>query len=394
MKIAKVLYRAINIPLNFQFSQSNNRSARHSSSVILELHLSDGTIGYGEACPRMYVTKESLESLRKDLKAIAPQFATANIDHLGAWKKQLEDWRALGVGPSTICALELAGLDALAKRDQQSMSDLLGIQAETGSITYSQVIPMLKPDKLAKLLTQIDSLEPSSLKLKASDQMADNLANVSLLRACFGDQISIRVDVNAGWTTQQAQAFIPAFLAAGVNSFEQPLAADQLQELGELTRLFGEDAFIMADESLLDEQGARFLLEHKISNHFNLKVSKLGGIFKALAIYQLAASYEVPCQLGAHFGETSLLTAAGILLTHMAGPMSANEGALGEFLLEKDIVAPSLGQQANGQLATASVLQGIGLAPQLNMTALEEYTKECYTYQSYNFDGVVKRLSA
>ena len=72
MKITKVLYRSINIPLNFQFSQSNNRSARHSSSVILELHLSDGTIGYGEACPRMYVTQESLESMQKDLKAIAP----------------------------------------------------------------------------------------------------------------------------------------------------------------------------------------------------------------------------------------------------------------------------------------------------------------------------------
>lgn len=394
MKITKVFYRAVNIPLNFQFSQSNNRSARSSSSVILELHFSDGTIGYGEACPRMYVTKESLESLQKDLKAIAPQFASANIENLEGWKKQLEDWRALGVGPSTICALELAGLDALAKRDRQSMSDLLGIQTETGSITYSQVIPMLKPDKLAKLLAQIESLEPSSLKLKASDQMADNLANVSLLRACFGDQISIRVDVNAGWTLEEAQTYIPDFLAVGVNSFEQPLAADQLQELGKLTRLFGQDAFIMADESLLDEQGARFMLENKISNHFNLKVSKLGGIFRALAIYQLAASYEVPCQLGAHFGETSLLTAAGILLTHMAGPMSANEGALGEFLLEKDIVDPSLGQQANGELVTDSVLQGIGLAPQLNTARLDEYTKECYTYQSYDFDGVVKRLTA
>ncbi len=394
MKITKVLYRSINIPLNFQFSQSNNRSAQHSSSVILALHLSDGTIGYGEACPRMYVTKESLESMQKDLQAIAPQFATANIESLEGWKKQLENWEGLGVGPSTICALELAGLDAMAKREQQSMSDLLGVQAEMGSITYSQVIPMLKPAKLEKLLQQIGSLQPSSLKLKASDQLADNLDNISLLRACFGDQISIRVDVNAGWTPTQAQEFIPSFLAAGVNSFEQPLAAEQLEQLGELTRLFGQDAFIMADESLLDLQGARYILEHKISNHLNLKVSKLGGIFRALAIYQLAASYEVPCQLGAHFGETSLLTAAGILLTHLAGPMSANEGALGEFLLEKDIVTASLSQAPNGHLATDPVLQGIGLAPQLNTTALEAYTKECLTYQSYNFDGLMKRLSA
>lgn len=394
MKITKVLYRSINIPLNFQFSQSNNRSARHSSSVILELHLSDGTIGYGEACPRMYVTQESLESMQKDLKAIAPQFATADIESLEGWKKQLVNWAGLGVGSSTICALELAGLDAMAKRAQQSMSDLLGIQSETGSITYSQVIPMLEPAKLEKLLQQIGSLQPSSLKLKASDQLADNLDNISLLRACFGDQISIRVDVNAGWSLAQAQEFIPSFLAAGVNSFEQPLPAEQLEEMGKLTHHFGQDAFIMADESLLDVQGARYLLENKISNHFNLKVSKLGGIFRALAIYQLAASYEVPCQLGAHFGETSLLTAAGILLTHLAGPMSANEGALGEFLLEKDIVTPSLAQQPNGHFATDTVLQGIGLAPQLNTTVLEEYTVECLTYQSYNFDGLMKRLTA
>lgn len=47
-------------------------------------------------------------------------------------------------------------------------------------------------------------------------------------------------------------------------------------------------------------------------------------------------------QLGAHFGETSILTAAGIVFAAMAGPLTAMEGGLGTHLLEYDFCSPSL----------------------------------------------------
>lgn len=395
MKIAKVIFREVSIPLNFQFAQSNNPSSHCSSSAILELHLEDGTIGYGEACPRTYVTGECMDSMQKDLQGIAPQFAQTELDHLESWRMCLRQWAAMGVGSSTVCALEMAGLDAISKLKQKPLASLLGLsEKDSEPILYSMVIPMLIPERLAKLLPRIQHLKPSRFKLKASHKLDNNLANIQLLRDFFGPAVSIRIDVNAGWNLDQAMTFIPAFLAHGVHSFEQPLPAKELNGLRQLTQTFGQDARIMVDESLLCLAGAKQILEQGSSNHFNLKISKLGGIFNTLAIYQLAAQYGVPCQLGAHFGETSLLTAAGILLAKMAGPMTAMEGALGAFLLKKDITNPSLSQAADGYLNPEAVLQQIGLAKAVDDLVLEQYTLRSRVYKPYKFNDVLKRLTA
>lgn len=393
MKISKVLFREVNIPLRFQFAQSNNRASHSSSSAIVELHTTEGLVGFGEACPRMYVTGESIQSMEKDLQGISPQLADLRLERMEDWQRQLADWRRLGVGPSTLCALELAAIDLICQIHRHSLAQHFELSDLESPITYSQVIPMFKPAKMAKLLERIQHLNPVSVKLKASDQLADNVENIRLLRASFGKSLAIRLDVNAGWTLENAIEFIPVFLDLGVNSFEQPLAAEETGGLQLLTQRFGADARIMVDESLLTMEDAQHFLAHQIGNHFNLKISKLGGISAALQIYRLAAERGVPCQLGAHFGETSLLTTAGIVLTKLAGPMSANEGALGELLLEQDIIHPSVQQDNKGKLVTGAVLQQIGFSQGLDKDLLESYTVHQRSFQSYRFEGMMKRLS-
>lgn len=393
MKISKVLFREVNIPLRFQFAQSNNRASHSSSSAIVELHTTEGLVGFGEACPRMYVTGESIQSMEKDLQGISPQLADLRLERMEDWQRQLADWRRLGVGPSTLCALELAAIDLICQVHQQSLAQHFGLSDLETPIEYSQVIPMFKPAKMAKLLERIEHLKPVSVKLKASDQLVDNVENIKLLRASFGDELSIRLDVNAGWTLENAIAFIPVFLDLGVNSFEQPLPAEETGGLQLLTQRFGAAARVMVDESLLTLEDAQHFLEHQIGNHFNLKISKLGGIFSALQIYRLAEEKGVPCQLGAHFGETSILTAAGIVLTKLAGPMSANEGALGEMLLAQDIIQPTIQQNSGGELSPIESLQQIGFSQGLNRDQLESYTVNQRSFQSYRFEGMMKRLS-
>ena len=393
MKISKVLFREVNIPLRFQFAQSNNRASHSSSSAIVELQTTEGLVGFGEACPRMYVTGESMQSMEKDLQGISPQLADLRLERLEDWQRQLADWRRLGVGPSTLCALELAAIDLLCQINQRSLAQQFELTDLDTPIEYSQVIPMFKPAKMAKLLERIQHLQPASLKLKASDQLEDNLENIKLLRECFGNTLAIRLDVNAGWTLENAIEFIPAFLDVEVNSFEQPLAAEETGGLQLLTQRFGADARIMVDESLLTMEDAQHFLAHQIGNHFNLKISKLGGISSALQIYRLAKSHGVPCQLGAHFGETSLLSIAGMVLTKLAGPLSANEGALGEMLLEQDIVQNAAQQDSKGLLYSSVFLEQIGFSHGMNKDLLESYTVHQRSFRSYRLDGVMKRLS-
>lgn len=394
MKISKILFRSVNIPLRFQFAQSNNRASHVSSSAIVELHTSEGLAAYGEACPRLYVTGESMQSMEKDLQGISSQLADLRLERMEDWQQQLSQWRQLGVGPSTLCALEMAGIDLLCQRDQVSLAQQFGIQDVDSDLHYSQVLPMFKPAKMAKLLERIQQLQPTSVKLKASNQLQDNLDNLQLIRECFGAEVAIRLDVNAGWTLAQALSFIPTFLDHGVQSFEQALPAEQQEGLQLLTQRFGQEASIMLDESLLTLADAVYFLDYGIGNHFNLKISKLGGIFSTLAIYRLAAERGIPCQLGAHFGETSLLTLAGIVLSQLAGPLTANEGALGELLLKEDVRTPALQQDISGKLQGSEALRQVGFSPSIDKQRLQKYSTHCRSLQAYHFDGLVKRLSS
>ena len=373
MKITQLKLREVRIPLRFRFSQSNNPGAGHSHSAIVEVHTEEGVTGYGESCPRIYVTGEDMGAVQRALQLVSPELKGASIGAVEEIKERLSTWEKAGVGPSTRCALELALLDAWSKAEGKPLAEMLG-SAPSGKLSYSLVLPLVRPDSLEQLLPKVRQFSPPSIKLKVDAKLEETTTKIGLIRSTFGQHVPIRVDANAGWTLQQAEKIIPRLIDQGITSFEQPLPAGQWEGLSALTKFFGGNATIMADESLLSPAQAQFLIEKEAVNHFNLKVSKLGGIFGSLEVCQLAEKHGIPCQLGAHFGESSLLSAAGILLSGLAGNLTACEGAMGELLLEKDITAPAISMGLDGKLDGKTALPETGLG-RIDEAALEQYTQ-------------------
>ncbi|PHN04829.1 hypothetical protein CRP01_20175 [Flavilitoribacter nigricans DSM 23189 = NBRC 102662] len=367
-------FRAIQIPLNFRFEQSNNSGTSSSRSAIVEIRTRSGVSGFGESCPRTYVTGESMEDVAREIGILEEELLRTPIESLEALHLRLQAWAARGIGPSTRCALELAWLDAWSRSESKSLRELLGI-SYSGSLQYSLILPFLSLKSMEKLLPLLQRLQPAAIKLKVGTDQPDTIAKIDLLRNFFGEDMPIRFDVNGAWDLDQARQFIPELLALNIHSFEQPTPPEDLKSLQILTRLYGKDAQIMADESLLDLAGARRLAAEKICNHFNLKISKLGGIQSSLEIYRLARENGIPCQLGAHFGETSILTAAAALLGSLVdGALSNTEGALGELLLAEDIVQPPIQHRVGGVLPLAGLWPEPGLVGKIHPERLEKYT--------------------
>lgn len=373
MQILKLMAAEVRIPLRFRFSQSNNPASDRSMAIILEVRTTDGVSGFGECCPRTYVTGESVADVMADLARIGPNLEKRSISSTESLRNLLREWEEQGVGPSTRCALELALLDAWSRTRNTPLVQLLGGTVRD-TLRYSLILPMMKPKNLAGLLVQLRGFQPPDVKLKVDSDLESALGRIEVIRQHLGQDISVRIDVNGGWTPDEAERCIPKLIAAGVTSFEQPLAADQYEGMAELTRRFGDVARIMADESLTHIEDAHRIVQMKAANHFNLKISKLGGILPALEIYQLAAAHHIPCQLGAHFGETSLLTAAGILFSTLAGDLTAHEGALGDLLLEKDITIPSIRHDPFGRLSCSDLLLQPGWFTSVSEEALALYT--------------------
>ena len=100
---------------------------------------------------------------------------------------------------------------------------------------------------------------------------------------------------------------------------------------------------IILDESLVVGAQLQQLQVDRENWIINLRVSKMGGLLRALDIARSASEMGISLIIGAQVGETSLLSRAALTVAH-AYPKTllAQEGAFGTRLLEQDICSPPI----------------------------------------------------
>ena len=361
MKIKHITVHQVEVPLRVKFSQSNN-STWKSSSTIVELETFSGIKGYGETCPRPYVTGETPASVIQDYTQTKTHWYQRSFANLEDIQIFILAEMAEKIGPAALCGIELAILDAWGKAQNQHLVNILGGNSNY-EVTYSGVVPSGNTKHYQKVLNQLQAFDFTEIKLKVGTDLEDNTEKLRLIKTVFSPDIKLRVDVNTAWSFEDAQKQIPALSAHGVTVFEQIFQIGEEENMGKINQLFGDQIKIMADESITTYKSAKALIENQSCNHFNLKISKNGGILQTLNIFHYLNQNGYTCQLGAHFGETGLLTSAGLIFSSLAKDLTANEGGLGKYLLEEDISSPSLrfNQKAKINLAHVSNTPGLGV---------------------------------
>lgn len=369
MQIQKIAFHQVQIPLRVQFAQANQRT-QCSNSVIVCVQTSEKSIGFGECCPRTYVTGEDVDSVSAclaDWQAVLPSISFITLEDIASWTSyQLKKGR----GPAAVCAIELALLDAWAWEYQKDLAQELGATKTMEEIRYTGVLPQ---GNWAKLGPVVEHLKFGSWKFKAYTETAPNVQRIRAMKALLGTHTPLRMDANGGWPLELAREQIRNAMTQGVSSFEQPLAPAHDEEAGLLVREFGDRASIMADESLCTYADAERLIAGGLCNHFSLKLSKNGGLLNTIRIYKLAQANGIPCQLSAHYGETSILTAAGLLFAMIAPTLTACEGALGTLFLKEDLTSYPLMVASDGKIAAPS-MPFIGWPVAIDQRRLKQYS--------------------
>ncbi|MEM7371960.1 MAG: enolase C-terminal domain-like protein [Bacteroidota bacterium] len=365
MKIDSLTVRRLQIPLKTTFSQANN-STSLSDSMIAAVTTTSGIWGYGESCPRPYVTGEDPASVIEDIRKIQPALMNQTFEGLEDIQRLLQEEFGRLIRPAALCTIELALLDAWAKTHQQSVLEMLG-GAYREHYQYCAVLPMASLSTAQQLLRRFRHIGFKEIKLKINEDLSLTQQKIALVKEVMGSSTRIRLDVNCAWDLATAKAQIPSLLEAGVTNFEQIFEATQLDQFKEITQEFGKDAQIAVDEGLNGPESAQRLIDEGIGNQFNLKISKHGGILATLDICQRARRHGVGYQLGAHFGETSLLSSAGIIIASLVEDLSSLEGAFGTHLLEYDISTTPLQFGKGGAIRDVSdQLAPYGLGIQLS----------------------------
>lgn len=365
MKITLVHAYRVRIPFSFSIDH-NLKKRKCTESLVLALHSSEGHIGYGEATPREYVTGESSEQLWQLIQDLVKEWQIPEISSLEDIQRQSKDFAKKFPFPSLICAWETALLDLWGKYSNCPIQEMFAKQA-AAEPQYSAVFPYLETPKLIKWLSKMSQLGLRQIKLKVGQE--EDLAQLKEVRKHIGPEVDIRVDANRAWTFEEAQAKLEILADLGVSCIEEPLKKEEITQLAELANT--SPIPILLDESLASMNEAQFYAREIPAEKilFNLKISKLGGLFRSSEIYHFAQKKGISCQLGCHVGETAILSAAGRIFaqTHKLRYL---EGSYAPFYMEDDI---SLSPLSFGKHGRANMLKGAGLGIEIDTQKLLKY---------------------
>ena len=342
----------LRIPFKTSFKQASSvRNTGESVWVVIERN---GIQAFGEGCPRIYVTGETLESAIGWINEQLPDLRTrvTDLPSLHAWME--EQRTAIDENPAAFCAVETALVDLFAKEQNKTVEALLGL-AEPGRVyQYTAVVGDGSADKFMGLVEQYLEWGFNDFKLKINGDLATDIAKFEILSAASvkagRSSVQIRLDANNLWAGQKDLAIEHLKqLPKQWIGIEEPIAPKEPQALSEISTTLGQG--IILDESLCNRQD--ILAYDALPGKYiaNLKVARLGGVLRSLEMVRLLQTRNWPIIVGAHVGETSVLTRAAMLVANAAGQqLIAQEGAFGTVLLDYDRVSPSLRFGAGGRL--------------------------------------------
>ncbi|MGD8250671.1 MAG: enolase C-terminal domain-like protein [Desulfobacterales bacterium] len=358
---------AVELPFKKPFKHAA-AERKSSYSLLLRCDTDSGVAGFGECLPREYVTGESRDGAFDMLtRRVLPRLLGKRFDSLEEVQSFLSDCNGKApadwVDPATPqtaawAAVDLSLLDAVGKATGRAVRLPGGNRIPAGfrfSVVFSAATG---PKAVRSLITfRLFGFKAAKLKIEAGSE----IDTARLARRILGKHFDLRVDANMAWSVDEAAAAMARMSRFGITSFEQPLAASDIDGLARLVRETG--LGVMVDESLSDAQSLETLIDKGACTAVNARISKCGGLMAAYNRCLRALEAGLTVQVGAQVGETSLLSAAQLMLITAVGRVRYGEGCFGLHLLKEDPFSPLVQFGFGGRPPSLPEGPGLGVVP-------------------------------
>ena len=379
MKIVKAKIYVLKIPFNFPFGHFL-KIRIYSDSIIVELVTDTGLRGYGEGIARPYVTGETVkESIKHIKEVLLPAIMHKDIQNIETNQNPLRalsyindyfpNMSSSGViaWNASRTAVELAIIDSILKNQQKSLNCILPARSQI--VTYTGVFSSENIRNTIELAKRFKQAGLKYIKIKVGKN--NDLERIAAVRDIMGQSASIRLDANGAFNIKKAIQFIKSIEKFNIDSIEQPIIRGDVTDLAAVKA--NSSIPIMADESIVTYDDAKKLIEHNACDYFNLRISKCGGLYSALAIADLAEQEGIKLQIGCHVGETAVLSAAGRHVAAYLSNVKFVEGSYSTLLLVEDIAQENI---VFGNGGEAPVFTGYGLGINIQEEILKKYSKK------------------
>ena len=204
--------------------------------VLIDLECSDGSVGRTYLFTYTPLALNATTTLLRDLVPVI-EGSSANPRDLRA--RLFERFKLLGAEGVTLMAIagiDMAAWDALARRMDHPLYDVLGGVSKALPTYNSNGMGLVGPTKVAdeaKALLSHGGFSGLKVRLGYPD-LATDLAVLSEVRGAVGEAITLMTDYNQGLSVAEAKQRIAALAAHNLGWIEEPVAFDDYTGLAEL----------------------------------------------------------------------------------------------------------------------------------------------------------------
>jgi muconate cycloisomerase len=316
MRIASVQTYPITLSVKPEFYIVSSAGAHAVSRyVIVAIRTVDeGLTGWGEATVVPLWSGESQGGARALIHDyFEPLLLGREIDGVEGVVAFAAEMDAIAVDNSfTKAAVEMALLDLIGKQQGRPVYELLGGARNPLEIPIKFSIGLREPDDAAQIAAGKVREGFTAIKLKVGPDPDKDFARVRAVRDAVGPDVRMNVDVNGGWSVQQAIREIARYAPLKLEYVEQPTPRWDIDALAAVRR--AADVPIMADESVFSVEHAAQAIAKQAADLISIYPGKNGGILKSKRICDMAADAGIGCHIGSNL-EWDLGTAA---MCHLA----------------------------------------------------------------------------
>jgi L-Ala-D/L-Glu epimerase len=356
MKITNIEVFRIPIPLKkpFKIQLAEVFTKDH---VVAKVRTDVGITGLGEIAPLPQFAGEAGESMSVLIeKYLAPALIGKDPVMIGRIVEIMDE--VIEGNPLAKSVLDFAVHDIVARAMNVSVGDLLGGRNRE-AIPLCWVMGIGDPEKIIQETRQKMEEGYRCFKLKAGLNPKEDIQRVRLLREAVGDDIQIRVDANQGYTVREAIGTIDKMEPYNPQYVEQPVSRWDIDGLAQVTHSVSVP--VLADECIFSIRNVLEVVQKRAADIINIKVGKLGGLYRSRQALAIAQAAELPCMIGSML-ESGIGTAAG---AHFAAAVTGKLyecELIGPFFYTRDILKNNLVYREG----TLAVPKGPGLGVDLD----------------------------
>ena len=366
MKLREIRPIAVSIPMSKPIKMAGVE-LRNADNVLVRIETDEGIVGWGEAASAPSMTGETVESMMAAVRYLAPHLAGFGLEDIAAVSKRMN--RLMYGNKGAKSAIEIGLHDVIGKAHGKPVHDLLGGKRRDR-------LPVLQ--MLASSNTETDIAEAQRSKalgyvaFKVKVGTGDPLVDAeSTRRVCeaLGPGVLRCSDANQGWSVDQALDYVRALEGSGLDFFEQPVMADDLEGMAKIAA--ATDIAIGCDEGVHSSDDLKRHHDARAARGASLKAVKLGGLRGVIDAAALCETLGMKVNLAGKMCESGIASAA---VLHLAAAVPALEWGLSPTspYLAEDVLAKPL-VFANGH---AEVPTGPGLGIEVDEKKIHKFTIE------------------